>query len=155
MRKARTNFDRVMWTAEDLDQLRELAPLHTAREIASIMNRSYPSVRAKMQREGVEATSGQNWNAWSHEELLFLEQNHETMPVAEMAKALNRTESSIKKKCWAQGMSLLRKKYSDDDVRLCRQLFAAGLSRKDIAEKLEVPYERIITWLLGRSRNNV
>lgn len=155
MRKVRTNFDKVMWTPEDVAKLRELAPTHTAREIASIMGRSYPSVRAKMQREGIEATSEQNWNAWSFEEMTFLEEHHETMPVAEMAKALKRTEASIKKKCWALGMSILRKKYSDEDVRLCRALFAEGVSRQDIAEKLEVPYERVITWLLGRSRNNV
>lgn len=154
-RKVRTNFDRTRWTAEDLEKLRELARLHPARQVAAMMGRSFPSVRAKMLREGIEATRQQNWNEWSFEEMTFLEANHETMPVEQIAKALNRTEASIKKKCWALGMSLMRKRYSDEDVRLCRQLFEAGVSREEIAEKMEVPYQRVVVWILGKARNNV
>ena len=154
-RKVRTNFDRTRWTAEDLEKLRELARLHPARQVAAMMGRSFPSVRAKMLREGIEATRQQNWNEWSFEEMTLLEANHETMTPAEMAAALNRTEASIKKKCWAIGLSLIRKKYSDEDVRLCRQLFEAGVSREEIAEKMEVPYQRVVVWILGKARNNV
>lgn len=154
-RKVRTNFDRTRWTAEDLEKLRELARLHPARQVAAMMGRSFPSVRTKMLREGIEATRQQNWVEWSFEEMTFLEANHETMPPAEMAAALNRTEASIRKKCWAIGLSLIRKKYSDEDVRLCRQLFEAGVSREEIAEKMEVPYQRVVVWVSGKARNNV
>lgn len=154
-RKVRTNFDRTRWTAEDLEKLRELARLYPARQVAAMMGRSFPSVRTRMQRAGVKPIRQQNWVEWSFEEMAFLEANHQTMPVEEIAKALNRTEASIKKKCWAIGLPLLRKKYSDEDVTLCRQLFEAGVSRKDIAEKMEVPYQRVVVWILGKARNNV
>lgn len=154
-RKVRTNFDRTRWTAEDLEKLRELARLYPARQVAAMMGRSFPSVRTRMQRAGVKPIRQQNWVEWSFEEMTFLEANHETMPPAEMAAALNRTEASIRKKCWAIGLSLIRKKYSDEDVRLCRQLFEAGVSREEIAEKMEVPYQRVVVWVSGKARNNV
>lgn len=155
MRKVRTNFDKSRWTQEEIARLRELASQYPARQVAEMMGRPFPSVRAKMMREGIEAVRGQNWNEWSHDELVFLEQNHATMAPEEIAARLNRTVASIKKKCWAQGMSILRKKYSDEDVRMCRELYKAGVSREDIAEKMEVPYQRVVAWLIGRSRNNI
>ncbi len=154
MRKVRTNFDKSRWTKEELQQLHELAKLHNAITIAQMMGRSYPSVRAKMAREKLDVVKGQNWNPWSIKEIDFLWDNHKNMTAAEMAKHLDRSEQSVKKKCWAIGAPLEKKLYSDEDVRLCRALFAEGVSRKDIAEKLEVPYLRVITWLLGRSRKN-
>nr|DAM52178.1 MAG TPA: transcriptional regulator [Caudoviricetes sp.] len=154
-RKVRTNFDRTRWTTEDMDRLRELARLYPARQVAAMMGRSFSSVRTRMQRAGIKPVRQQNWVEWSFEEMAFLEANHQTMTPAEMAVALNRTEASIKKKCWAIGLPLLRKKYSDEDVSLCRQLFEAGVSRKDIAEKMEVPYQRVVVWVSGKSRNNV
>lgn len=155
MRKVRTNHDKSRWTAEEITRLRELAPLHPARQVAELLGRPFASVRSKMMREGIEACRGHNWNEWSHDELVFLEENHETMEPEEIAARLGRTVASIKKKCWQQGISILRKQYSDDDVRLCRALFAEGVPREVIAEKMEIPYQRVFCWVEGRSRNNI
>lgn len=155
MRKVRTNYDRTRWTADEIARLRELAPVYPARQVAELMGRPYPSVRAKMMREGIEACRGHNWNEWSHDELVFLEENHEAMEPEEIAARLSRTVASIKKKCWQQGISLRKKLYTDEDVRLCRELFAEGLSRDVIAEKIEVPYQRVYCWVAGRSRKNI
>lgn len=155
MRKVRTNFDKTRWTEDEVRRLHELAPLYPVRHIAALLGREFPSVRAKMQRLGIEAISGKEWRPWDASEVAFLEEHHETMPVADIATALNRSEYSIKKKCFNLGLSLARRKYSDEDVSLCRQLFAAGVSRKDIAEKMEIPCQRVTSWILGRERNNV
>lgn len=155
MRKARTNFDKSMWTPEEVEKLRRLAAEHPARQVAEMLGRPFPSVRGKMQREGIAAVSGKDWRPWTTEEEDFLWENCETMFAAEMGQHLNRSEQSVKKKCWAIGAPLQKKLYSDEDVRLCRELFAAGVSREDISEKLEVPYQRVVQWLLGRARNNV
>lgn len=155
MRKVRTNYDRTRWTADEISRLRELAPVYPARQVAELLGRPFASVRAKMMREGIEACRGHNWNEWSHDELVFLEENHETMEPEEIAARLGRTVASVKKKCWSQGMSILRKQYSDDDVRLCRALFAEGMPREVIAEKMEIPYQRVFCWVEGRSRNNI
>ena len=94
MRKVRTNYDRTRWTADEIARLRELAPVYPARQVAELMGRPYPSVRAKMMREGIEACRGHNWNEWSHDELVFLEENHEAMEPEEIAARLSRTVAS-------------------------------------------------------------
>lgn len=155
MRKKRTDFARKIWEDADIEALRELSRKHTASEVAVLMERSFASVRCKMQREGIVALSGQNWNEWSSDELAFIDANHETMTADDMAAHLRRTPFSVRKKCWLLGISLKRKLHSDEDVSMCRELFACGLSVKVISEKMEINSKTIAGWISGRHRNNI
>lgn len=147
----RTDFSRTSWRKDEVTTLKQLATELPPAEIALAMGRSDGAIRAKLFRLGISAAEGKDW--WSPDEVQFIEDNIETMPVAAIASHLKRSSAAVKKKCWSLGISLRKEVYTEEDVRLCLELFRAGVSRKDIAEKLEVSYGLVAGWIRQEGRN--
>lgn len=147
----RTDFSRTSWPVDEVSTLKQLAKELPPAEIALAMGRSDGAIRAKLFRLGLSAAEGKDW--WSDDDVLYLEQNIETVPVADIAAHLKRSPASVKKKCWSLGISLRKNGYDEDDVRLAIELYRAGVSRKDISEKLEVSYGLVAGWIRQEGRN--
>lgn len=112
-------------------------------ELSVALKRSRHSVAKKRHSLGLDKLKG--YKAWGEDEINFLKRNAGKMAPAEIARTLGRSPQSVKGKATYMKLSLLRigennpaAIYSDEDVLLCRELHAAGMGLKLIAEKMEM-----------------
>lgn len=149
------------WTEEENAVLTALAGTIPAAEIAAILGRTESAVRNRCKVRGLSVSTTGPRRYWSEEEEEFLISNHKRLTIIQMSEHLGRTYDSTAQKCQAMGLDSPYEgdknhstRYSTDDVRLCRALFAEGLSRRVISEKMEIPYQRVCDIVGNVSRKN-
>lgn len=149
------------WKPHEVDQLMNLVGKMPPAEIAARIGRSKRAVISYCYRRRVSLAVSRILAPWTDKEITFLRKNAEKMTQAQMAEALGRTRGSVEQKCYKLGISTQRygeshhsARYSDEDVELCRQLFDAGVSRKEICEKMEISYDTVVDILLYRFRTH-
>jgi len=83
---------------------------------------------------------------WTDEEKKFIRKNAPLMTITEVAEKLGRTRPSVFNYASQNGIRFIKRgeshwrvTVSDEDVELCRQLHDAGLTIREIAEKMEIP----------------
>lgn len=148
------------WSAEDHQRLVFLAGTMRPDEIARLLGRTESAVRNRARVHGISvATVYLNRRPWTYDETAYLFKNYQRMTIQRMADKLGRTYTSVGQKCREleldckiYGYKNHKTKYSTEDVELCRALFAEGLTRSQIAEKIEVPYQRVCEWVNGSGR---
>lgn len=147
------------WSPEDHARLVELAGKLTPAEIGALLGRTATAIRSRAKLYDLKTGTVHPNRRWKAEEEKFLRDNHKRLTIGQMANALGRSHASVNMKTHAMGLDcrLTGDKnhatvYAADDVELSRALFDAGLTRKQIAEKLEVPYERVVAWISFSSR---
>lgn len=84
--------------------------------------------------------------AWVRAEIMIVRQCAGTMTALQIAALIGRTDTAVRCKAAELGVSLRlhgdrhqSARYRQEDIELARQMHAAGISRHDIAEKLEMP----------------
>ncbi|BBV67821.1 hypothetical protein STW0522KLE44_42090 [Klebsiella sp. STW0522-44] len=80
---------------------------------------------------------------WTRHELGMLEQNAGKLSASELAHQLGRSKQSVQNCAIRQGLSLRVTTEDEHDKYLCRELYKAGLSIAVIAEKMEIPRNRV------------
>lgn len=147
------------WSDDEVRQLMQLVGTAMPAEIAKAIGRTTHAVIDYCHRRHISLATKKVLKPWTDEELRQLRSLAGTMGQKEVAALLGRTRRSVSCKAMKHGISFPftgmcnhRAKYSDEDVELCRQLFEVGVSRKDIAEKMEIPYQTVVDILLYRTR---
>lgn len=147
------------WTAAEHQRLVELAGTMKPAEIAKELNRSYSAVRNRARVNGISLASSHPHKRWTYDETAYLFLNYERLTIPRMAEKLGRSFESVSQKCRdldldckIYGYKNHNTKYSDEDVQLCRALYAEGMALSLIAEKLELPYNRVWDWVNGKGR---
>ncbi len=154
------NIKRGPWSDEEHQRLVKLAGTMKPEQIAVELGRTWSAVRNRARVCGISvSTSEKKRRNWTQEEEQFLIANNDTMTIKQMAEALDRSYFSVHERgrrlkldMRSYGEKNHLTSYSNDDVRLCRELFKEGLSRQVIAEKMEVPYACVCAWVNGRRR---
>ena len=148
------------WSKEDHQRLVELAGTIPPAEIAATLGRSLSAIKNRARIYNLSLAIVLFHKPWTTKEIRFLRKSAGVLTLGEVAAELNRTYASVKLKAAALGLDYKRygerncTRYSGEDVELCRQLHDEGLSRSEIAEKMEVPYQRVCEWVSMRSRWN-
>lgn len=147
------------WSAAEHQRLVELAGTMKPAEIARELNRSESAVRNRAKLHGISTASTHPHKRWTYDETAYLFTNYERLTIQQMAAKLGRSYESVSQKCRdldldckIYGYKNHNTKYSAEDVELCRELFAGGMPRSLIAEKLEIPYQRVCDWVTGKGR---
>ena len=83
---------------------------------------------------------------WVRAEIMIIRQCAGTMTVESIGRLIGRTDAAVRAKARDLGIRLYLKgdyhqsaKYLQEDISLARELHCKGVSRRDIAEKLEMP----------------
>lgn len=83
---------------------------------------------------------------WVHAEIMIIRQCAGTMTVENIGRLIGRTGAAVRTKARERGIRLYLRgdyhqsaKYRQADIELARELHCEGVSRRDIAEKLEMP----------------
>ena len=91
-----------------------------------------------------------NWKKWCRAEILILRQCAGTMRVKDIGKLTGRTEAAVRTKARELGISLILRgdfhqsvKIPWSSVELIRKLHELGISRREIAEKFEMPLRTV------------
>lgn len=147
------------WSDEDHQRLTELAGTMKPDEIAAQLGRTEHAIRNRARVFGISIALGNGRQPWTTKEVDYLYQHYQRLTVPAMAKHLGRTRHSVAQKCRdldldckIYGYKNHKTVYSSESVAMCRELFAAGLTRRQIADKLDVPYQRVCMWVLNRER---
>lgn len=87
---------------------------------------------------------------WVRAEIMIIRQCAGTMTVENIGRLIGRTGAAVRTKACEQGIKLYLRgdhhqsaRYRQHDVELARELHQEGVSRRDIAEKLEMPLSAI------------
>ncbi|EGB2526620.1 DNA-binding protein [Salmonella enterica] len=87
---------------------------------------------------------------WVRAEIMIIRQCAGTMTVENIGRLIGRTGAAVRTKAREQGISLYLRgdhhqsaKYRQSDIEMARQLHREGITRRDIAEKLEMPLSAI------------
>lgn len=104
---------KVGWVRSGDDaRLLVLAPLHTRREIAEKLGRTYDAVRARCRHLGVNCTEngrgvlrGHRVRPWAERDDLFLRTWSELQAVSWIAKRLGRTPRAVERRAGGLGLS--------------------------------------------------
>lgn len=83
---------------------------------------------------------------WVRAEIMIIRQCAGTMTVENIGRLIGRTGAAVRTKAREQGIKLYLRgdyhqssQYRQSDIELARLLHREGVSRRDIAEKLEMP----------------
>lgn len=87
---------------------------------------------------------------WVRAEIMILRQCAGTMTVNNIGRLIGRTGAAVRTKAREQGIRLYLRgdyhqsaKYRQTDIELARELHHEGISRREMAEKLELPLSAI------------
>lgn len=87
---------------------------------------------------------------WVRAEIMIIRQCAGTMTVGNIGLLIGRTDAAVRAKArelhirlYLQGEHHQSVKYRQADVELARRLHCEGVSRRDIAEKLEMPLSAV------------
>ncbi|CAI1534429.1 Uncharacterised protein [Serratia marcescens] len=135
-----------------------LGPTTPRRQLAKMLGVSENAIRQKADQLGI--TLFTRYVPYSKNDLKFMYENHKTLTLAEIADHLGRNKDALRHamllRGWATGKIAGEKhpmcKYPDSDVELCRALHDDGMAIPLIAEKMEVPYRTVRSWIQFESR---
>lgn len=87
---------------------------------------------------------------WVRAEIMIIRQCAGTMTVESIGRLIGRTDAAVRAKSRSLNIRLYLKgdhhqsaKYLQKDISLARELHSEGVSRRDIAEKLEMPISAV------------
>lgn len=87
---------------------------------------------------------------WVRAEIMIIRQCAGTMTVENISRLIGRTGAAVRTKAREQGISLYLRgdhhqsaKYRQADIEMARELHREGITRRDIAKKLEMPLSAI------------
>lgn len=87
---------------------------------------------------------------WVRAEIMITRQCAGTMTVENIGRLIGRTGAAVRTKAREQGISLYLRgdhhqsaKYRQADIEMARELHQEGITRREIAEKLEMPLSAI------------
>ena len=147
------------WSDAEHQRLIELAGTMKPAEIAQRLGRTESAVRNRARVHGISIATTHPHKRWTYDETAYLFLNYERLTIQQMAAKLGRSYESVSQKCRELDLDCKtysyknhNTKYSAEDVELCRELFAGGMQRSLIAEKLEIPYNRVCDWVTGKGR---
>lgn len=144
------------WSPEEESRLVSLAKTHSAAECATILGRTVKSVKQAALTRCISFQKNPR-RAFTSTDDHFIRRHVGVLTCRQIAEKLGRTPSSIKCRIQRLGLSKtyvpkLYVVYQDDDVELCRQLHESGMATRDIAEKMEIPIDRVRAYVSYRSR---
>lgn len=144
------------WKESEKNYLVECGNSKSLKELSVVLNRSVASV--KLMRRRLALVKLKNQQQWDRNELEIIKRNAGKMTAKDIAQILERSPSSVRKKAYAMGISLIcvgenspHSIHSDKDVVLCRQLRDEGMRVKLIAEKMEMSLGAVL-WIIYGSR---
>ena len=141
------------WGEDELQYLKDNAKNFTAEYIALKLGRTVSAVREMASRKKIKFT---NSKPWEFHEIRFLEDNCQNMKPAEIANKLSRDVQEVRNKASRLGIKFgFWKKVSDHDVALCKALYKEGVCMEEIAEKMEIEYGTVKSYIYGWRRKNV
>ncbi len=142
-----------LWGENEIQYMRDNAKKFTAEYVALRLKRTPSSVRTKASALGIKFTNGRRWE---RHESKFLEYHYKTMKPAEIAAALKRTVPEVRSKAAHLGIKFgFWNKVSDHEVALCKALYKEGVCMEEIAEKMEIEYGTVKSYIYGWRRKNV
>lgn len=98
------------WSISEEKFIQNNYPKQSIRQISLCLNRSFDSVRKKIESLGIKERSGIYWKDY---ETLYLKDNYKCKSYTEMAFDLKRTKMAIKAKCEKLG---LKKRISRNEI---------------------------------------
>ena len=141
------------WGEDELQYLKDNAKNFTAEYIALRLDRTASGVREMASRKKIKFT---NSKPWEFHEIRFLEDNHQNMKPAEIAKKLSRDVQEVRNKAARIGIKFgYWNKVSDHEVALCKALYKEGICMEEIAEKMEIEFGTVKSYIYGWRRKNV
>lgn len=94
------------WTDADIGYIKENYGKKSNTEIARALHRTNRSIQAKAQRMGLtDSEKKQDSTPWTEEEIAYLESKYDKQGVDHIAKKLNRSKTSIKRKANSIGIN--------------------------------------------------
>ncbi|HAV1572252.1 TPA: hypothetical protein JG843_001714 [Vibrio parahaemolyticus] len=154
----------VLWTPEQDKQLSDFyAQGHTYSEIASLMGRTYHSVKGRGNKLCLHHKHPRR-HFFTREEDKYVKSNYGLLPVFHIAAHLGLKEYQIYNRANLLGLSSERRymnqnhhfsSISDEDVELIRQLHDEGLPQNLIAEKMEIGLNSVHSVVNYYSRLNL
>ena len=136
----------IVWTADKVYLLHELAGTMAVSELAERIGCSTKQAQNKAQRLGVSLVySNRKHKCWTQDEERYLKRNAGVISGVEMAKQLGLHETQVRRKAVMLGISLRVRgdnhhsaTFSNHDIELCRMLADEGVKPCVIAEKMEI-----------------
>lgn len=135
-----------------------LGPTTPRRQLARMFGISENSIRQKAKQLGIPLFTC--FEHYSKSDLKFMRDNQKTLTLAEIAHHSGRSKDAVRHAMLLRGWGIGRCtgekhpmcKYPDSDVELCRALHDDGMAIPLIAEKMEVPYQTVRSWVHFESR---
>lgn len=148
------------WTPEKLNDLQALLGTMTKEMIAEKLGTTPSAIHGICHRHGWHYAYSKNITPWTKEEDDFLRENVQTMTHSLIGKKLGRHTRAVSKRTSVLRLSGYKIKdptiveiYDEEDLELCRQLYKAGLSVREISEKMEVK-PGVVALITNKIANN-
>jgi len=147
------------WHPMRTAMLLRLAPVMGRKRLAKYLGISLRSLLCKAARFGVVLRHDRAKH-YTLSELRFMRESSRTLSYQQIADVLGRSMEAVRVamtvRGWAKGVPTGERhpfcKYPDNDVELCRALYDDGMAIPLIAEKMEVPYPTVRSWVQFESR---
>lgn len=138
-----------------------LGPTTPRRQLAKMLGVSENAIRQKANQLGI--TLFTCFAPYSKNDLKFMRESQKTLTLAEIADHLGRSKDALRHAMLLRGWATRKIagekhpmcKYPDSDVELCRALHDDGMAIPLIAEKMEVPYQTVRSWVHFESRKTI
>ncbi len=106
------------WSEKEIQIMYKYQGVKTLKEVAEIVGRTKVAVKHKAERLGIKYLSEKDY--WSEDEEFYLKNNIKYLTYKQLAKKLNRTVCSVKKKVYSMGISetkqVTNKPWSESEV---------------------------------------
>ena len=122
------NDDKVKWTEEENEMLRNLAKSYDLSELAEKMNKSTSSIRLQAQRKNIKIIPNKNSvkSTWYDEDNVKLQNlAAEGKTLLEISNLMNKTDTLILRKAKELGLEIKRngdRKWTDEEIEKLREL---------------------------------
>lgn len=149
------------WHPMRIAMLYRLGPQIGPKRLAKMFGVHPVTVSRKAAQLGIPVP--RTWRHYEPHELAYIRENAQRLTYKQMAEHLGRTESGVRSIALARGIGAgtprgehnLNTKASDHEVELARQLHDEGMSRREIAEKMEVNQSTVNRWISFTLRTNI
>lgn len=148
------------WHPMRVAMLYRLGPKIGAMRLAKIFGIHPVTVSRKAAALGITLHKpSRHYEDW---ELAYIKRNGKKMTYAQIAEYLGRSESGVRSAALYHGINSgphggdrhPASKVTDHEVELARQLYEGGMSRQEIAEKMEVTASTVGRWVTFKIRLN-
>lgn len=139
-------YSNNIWKKEDIEFLSNNKDVYTVKEFSKILNRSYPSLKAKLHVLGISVKRPPIANWYTEHDILFLKENYNKLTCVELSKILDKTLASIRIKLKELNLEGLYTNIitTEEQVNFIKENYLT-LTNKQLAEKLGFKVDKVVS----------